>query len=139
MKKKINYLVFPIVGALILLSSCAKKMHFGTSVVSPGATGIVKVKKDANGNYALNISITHLAPSQMLTPPKKTYVIWLTTPTNDVRRIGQLKSSSGIISKAYRASLKTVTVFEPSKIFITAEDDALTDKPRDTVVLETVR
>lgn len=42
-------------------SSCARKISFSNSSVVPAATGKVKVKKDKNDNYRINVDIEHLA------------------------------------------------------------------------------
>ena len=54
-------------------------MHFSTSSVVPAARGSVKVKNDDNGNYSVAVKVTHLAPADRLTPPKKGYFVWSET------------------------------------------------------------
>lgn len=52
-------LLFPVAFALlaiISLSSCARKIAFNNSTVVPSATGNVKVKKDQNNNYSIDVS-----------------------------------------------------------------------------------
>jgi hypothetical protein len=60
-------------AVLICLGSFAqtKKVPFNTSTIEPGAEGTVKVKKDKNGNYNIDISIDNLADPKRLTPAKK--------------------------------------------------------------------
>ena len=71
---------------LICLASFAqkKKVSFNTSTVVPSAEGTVKVKKDNNGNYNIDISIDNLADPKRLTPAKKAYVVWLETQEKGV-------------------------------------------------------
>ena len=53
------------------------------------------------------------------------------------KNIGQLNSSKSFLSKNLKASLKTVSSFNPVKIFITAENDPGVQYPGYQVVLST--
>ncbi len=123
--------------AAFLLTSCAKKVAFPSSSVVPAADGNVKIKKDDNNNYAIEVSLKHLAPSKSLMPPKDYYVVWIETESNGIKNIGQISSSSGLLSSTLKASLKTVTSFRPRVVFITAEDNANVQFPGSYVVLRT--
>lgn len=114
-------------------------MMFNASQVVPAAQGHVKVKQDGNNNYEIQVSLKHLADSKRLTPPKETYVVWIETESNSIKNIGQINSSSGLISSTMKASLKAVTSFRPTSVFITAEDNANIEHPGNTVVLRTDR
>ena len=120
-----------------LLTSCAQKVAFPSSSVVPAAEGNVKIKKDDNNNYAIAVSLMHLAPSKNLVPPKEYYVVWIETETNGIKNIGQINSSSGLLSSTRKASLKAVTSFRPRAVFITAEDNANIQFPGSFVVLRT--
>ena len=127
-----------LISFVALLSSCAtKKMTFATSPIMPAATGSVKVKKDNNNNYAVDLKVLHLAPSGRLTPPKKTYIVWMRTADNGTQNIGQLNSSSSLLSKTLKGELETVTTYKPESFFITAEDDATIQNPNNYVILQT--
>lgn len=121
----------------IAFTSCSKKMHFAQSTVVPAAEGTVKWKKDKNGNYSVDASIIRLAEPNRLQPPKRIYVLWMNTKANGIKNIGQLKSSTGLLSKTLKASLNTVTSFEPVSFFITAEDDGSIPYPGSQVILTT--
>jgi hypothetical protein len=60
-----NILPF-LLGLFIIVAfgACAKKYYFTTSSVTPAAEGKVKLRKDNNGNYIIDVSITHLARPQ---------------------------------------------------------------------------
>ena len=120
-------------------SSCATKAHFEKSSVVPAAQGDVKVKKDKNNNYAIKIEISNLAEVDRLQPPRKAYVVWLVSSKEETQNIGQIESSSGTFSSKLKASFETVTSYKPSKIFITAEDDAAILYPSTQVILTTDR
>ena len=130
----LSLLMFTMV---IILTSCAKKIAFNQSGVVPGASGTTKIKKDKNQNYQLDISIRDLAPSKDLMPSKEYYVVWLETENNGIKNIGQISSSSSLLSRARKASLSTVTPFRPRSIFITAEDDMNIQYPGTYVILKT--
>lgn len=120
-----------------ILHSCSQKMQFLQSTVVPAAEGKVKLKKDNNNNYSIDLNISNLAEPERLQPPKKNYVVWIETEKNTFKNLGLLKSSSGFLSKALKASLNTVTSFQPKRIFITAEDDGDINYPYGQTVLTT--
>lgn len=119
------------------ISSCAKKMTFATSTITPAATGKVKIKKDKNDNYSIDVSVRNLAPSDKLTPPKETYIVWAETESNGVKNIGQINTSSGLFSKKLKASLHAHLPFKPNDVFITAEDSQNIQYPGSMLILTT--
>ncbi len=121
---------------LLLLNSCSNKIPFATSTVVPTADGSVKMNRDNNNNYSININIKHLAQPNRLVPAKTTYVVWAET-ANGTRNIGRLNSSSGLFSSTLKSSLKTVSPDKPTMIFITAENDANIQYPGSQVVMTT--
>jgi len=122
---------------LFSVSSCAKKMVFSTSTIAPAASGYAKIHKDKNGNYSIDVSLRNLAPSNKLTPPRETYIVWVETESNGVKNIGQINTESGLFSKQLKASLKANIPFKPIYIFITAEDSQNTQYPGNMVILTT--
>lgn len=117
---------------IFLFTDCSKKIIFLSSSVVPAATGYAKVKKNGNNNYVVQLNISNLAESNMLTPPKQTYIVWVVTDREETKNIGQIKSSDKL-----NASFETATAFKPAKIFITAENDPGTQYPGEPVVLTT--
>ncbi|MEJ7768276.1 MAG: hypothetical protein WKF89_10735 [Chitinophagaceae bacterium] len=135
-----NVLTIALVALIILsFGSCARKIRFEPSPVVPAAQGRIKIKKDNNDNYALQVSITHLAEARRLEPPKETYVVWVETERNGTKNIGQMKSSSGLFSKKLKASLNAVTSYKPTRVIVTAEYDGSIQYPGPQVVLITNR
>jgi len=136
-----NYLnkILTIITVLgfLFATSCTPKISFLTSQVVPAAEGTVKVKTDNNSNYTINLQVINLAEPERLSPAKSVYVVWMETANNGIKNLGQLKTSSGMFSKTMKSSLETVTAFKPSKIFITAENDATIQYPGYQVVLST--
>lgn len=123
--------------SVLFLTSCAKKVVFPESSMVPAAQGRVKVKKDKNNNYALSVRVENLPKPENLTPAHEDYVVWMETQNGSVKNIGRLVSSSGMFSKKMRASLETVSPFQPARVFITAEDNAGVQYPGGDVVLRT--
>lgn len=127
--------LFCILGGL-LLTACATKAKFMNSTVVPAAQGSVKVKKDANNNYAVSISVENLAQPNRLPQPQNVYVVWADTP-NGVQNLGRLNVDKGFISGKLKASLQTVSPYKPSRIFITGESSATASYPSAYVVMNT--
>lgn len=130
-------LIAAIASLSILFHSCSPKIEFATSTVVPTAEGSVKVKKDGNNNYSINIDIKHLAHPSRLVPSKALYVVWAETKENGTKNIGRLNTSSGLLSSTLKSSLRTVSPVKPTMIFITAENDAGVEYPGSQVVLTT--
>lgn len=122
---------------LVSLGSCARKVSFLTSSVVPAARGTVKVKKDNNDNYRIQVNLTNLAEVKRLQPPRQTYVVWMVTGQEAIKNIGQINSSTSLLSNKLKASFETVSSVKPNKIFITAEDDANIRYPGTQVILST--
>jgi hypothetical protein len=135
LKKKISAAL--VITMMFSTLSCSQKATFLTSSVVPSAEGVVKIKSDKNDNYVIELSVMRLAEPTRLTPPKVGYLVWMETEKNGVKNIGQLKTSSGMMSKTLKSSLETVTPFKPIGFFITGEDDVTTQYPGAVVVLKT--
>jgi hypothetical protein len=136
LKKNIFLSVFTLM-IVVSLNSCATSVNFLNSSVVPAARGAVKVKKDNNKNYVIQISLTDLAEASRLQPSKLTYIVWMVTDRDLTKNIGQLNSSKGFMSKQLKGSFKTVSSDKPVKIFITGEDDAAVQYPGTQIVLST--
>ncbi|TDE15190.1 hypothetical protein [Dyadobacter psychrotolerans] len=122
---------------LIAFSSCSKKFIFTESAIVPAANGTIKVKKDKNENYQVDLTVTNLAPADKLVESRNTYVLWANTSGNGTKNLGQLKNVKRLFSKTLRSELKTATPFEPESFFITAENKADINYPDGQVVLKT--
>lgn len=133
-KKKITIVM--VITLMLSIISCSQKIPFLTSSVVPSAEGAVKVKSDDNKNYIVQLNVMRLADPTRLTPPKVGYIVWMETEKNGVKNIGQLKTSTGFMSKNLSSALSTVTPFKPIEFFITGEDDVTALYPG-LVVLKT--
>jgi hypothetical protein len=116
---------------------CSKKVAFQTSSIVPAARGDVKITKDDNKNYLVEIKVENLAEVSRLSSSKEAYVVWMETEDSEVKNIGLIKSDSKFLSSKLKASFETVTPLKPKKIFITAEKDAETQSPDNQIILST--
>ena len=112
----------------------AKKIPFLISSVAPAAKGYVKIKKDDNKNYVIKVYVEDLAGIERIQPTKQTYVVWMVSDRNITKNIGRVSSSKNL-----SGFLETVSSFQPTKIFITAEVDESVQEPGTQVVLTTDR
>jgi len=124
-------------SVILILTSCEKKIKFLNSSVVPAAKGTVKVKQDKNKNYVVKVKIADLAEVERLQPEKQTYVVWMETDSGNTENLGQLKSSTGFLSKQHKANLETVSSYKPVRIFVTAEQDINVQTPDRKVYLTT--
>ena len=126
------FLVLPF-ALLQIFTSCSKNVKFENSNIVPAARGDISVKKDNNNNYNIKLEISYLAEPERLQPPKKYYVVWLSSEENQIPlNIGQIVGTSKLHVK-----FESVSSSKPKRIFVTAEDDASTQYPGQYVVLET--
>lgn len=125
------------VTIVMLTMSCSRKISFLNSAVVPAARGFVKVKKDNNQNYVIQVEVNNLAEVERLQPARKAYVVWMETTEEAVKNMGQIKSATKMLSSKLNASFHTVSVLKPTKIFITAEDESGIQYPANPVVLTT--
>lgn len=127
---KSSFRILSFIFAAILLSACSKKVTFPVSEVVPAAEAVVKVDKNSNENYEIELDVQNLAPAERLTPARRHYVVWMVTKKHGTINIGNLN-----INRKNNGELNTSTPYEPVRIFITAEDDTSPVLPSTQVVL----
>lgn len=128
-----------VLVSIMILAGCSNKVMFNTSRVVPAAEGYVKITKDDNGNKVVNIEIKRLTQPTRLQPSRDVYVVWMDTKDNGLKNIGQLRTNSSFFSSELKSSFSAITPFNPSKVFITAENDANIVRPSGVTVLSTDR
>jgi hypothetical protein len=126
-----------IILVMLFVVSCATSESFLNSSVVPSATGKVKVKKDNNQNYIVKVEIDDLAEVERLQTSKQTYIVWMETEKGNTENLGQLKSSTGFMSKQHTASLEATSPFKPIRIFVTAENESNARYPDQNTILTT--
>lgn len=123
--------------SMIIFTSCASKHVFLTSTVTPAARGFVTIKKDNNQNYAIHMEVKYLTEADRLLPARQTYVVWLVTKEVEVQNMGQINNIQTAGSNNLSATFETVSVHEPRRIFITAENDPAISYPEVRIILST--
>ena len=124
---------------LTLVACGSSKMTFENSSIVPAATGEVKIKKDKNENYAIDLTVNNLAEAKKLTPSKELYLVWMEDGKNPVKKLGRLDPSPGTFSKSLKGSMTALATTKPTKVFLTAEDNAEVAYPTGEVILTTNR
>ncbi|HET8886130.1 MAG TPA: hypothetical protein VFM70_07245 [Salinimicrobium sp.] len=123
--------IFIILVAVVFVG-CSNKIVFPNSEVIPAAEAVLKVEENKNNNYEINLEVEKMAKPDRLTPPRKTYVVWMISEKNGTINLGNLK-----VSDKNKATLQTVSPYKPIKVFITAEDTKSITVPSTQVVLST--
>ena len=123
--------------ALLQLTSCSSKHEFLVSSVEPAARGYAKVNRDKNENYLIHLNVEYLAEPERLDPPRETYVVWLDTKEKEPKNIGQIHHDKHSEAKNLKFSFETVSVYDPVRIYITAENDAAVSEPNEPIILST--
>lgn len=129
---KTIFFAIAAITTMFITSSCARKITFLDSSVLPAARGTAQIKQDKNKNYVIKLDFKYLAEPNRLTPPRKSYIVWMEGDGQQPKNIGQIKTSGKL-----NASFETVSPVKPQKIFVTGEDDASTQYPTTEVVLTT--
>ena len=109
---------------MLLITSCVTVRKFPVSATAPAADITATVKMDKQKNYIIKVTANYLASVERLSPPKRTYVVWIVTKDNGVKNIGLLNSKN-----AQKIKFETLSSFEPYEIFISAEDDGSVSYP----------
>jgi hypothetical protein len=102
---------------MMLSASCSSSVSFPVSAVAPAADISASVKQDKHDNYEVTVTARNLAEAGRIAPGKTTYVVWVVTTDGEVKNLGQLD-----VKNARTTSLSSLTAFEFSEIFITAEE-----------------
>ena len=135
--KRITFMGVLISVLLFSFSSCAVNSKFLDSSVVPAAEGKVKVTRDKNQNFNIQVRVVGLAEVERLQTNKNNYMVWMVTDQGKTENLGLLKSSGSMFSKKREASLETLSSYKPSRIFITAEENTNVEVPSEEVILTT--
>jgi hypothetical protein len=144
------YLAVMAIFTMLLVYSCAKKNvatakaetppteTLGTAIVVPAETkGQVQIKRDANSNYVIQISLKDLEAVNTVDPSAKAYIVWMYADKQMVKNLGQISSKTGWLSDKSKSSFEAISESKPTKIFITEEDMADVKKPGKKIIWST--
>lgn len=136
---------------LLTFYSCAKKSVAVAKTEAPSPTetpaatvvpvenkGQVQIKRDAAGNYIVQINLRELeAEGKLEATSKKAYIVWMNTDNEAAKNLGQINSNSGWLSDKSKASFEALSALKPTKVFITEEDYAEVKKPGKKIIWST--
>lgn len=117
---------------LFVLTACGSTAKFPVSSFAPAADITAKKKTDSHKNNTLEINAKNLASPDRLNPPGNNYSVWIVTPDQGIKNMGQL-----IIRNARSSSFKTSTPFEFNEVFITVENQGDLKYPSGTEISRT--
>lgn len=135
-------------------SACAKKTAAtgntanSTSTTSPVAAtgaaampenkGQVQITRDVNSNYVIRINLKNLEEFNKLeTGSTKNYIVWMDADQQKTKNLGEISSNAGFLADRSKASFEALSVYKPSKIFITEELNANAGIPGKNVIWST--
>lgn len=151
-------IAFTCITALVMangLQSCSKKTNASkaslTAGSEPAATATattpaaapeeikdgMQIKRDASGNYVIQLVIKDMQPVKLMKPAKEGYVVWIVNETNTTTSIGTIEGANTWTDKKDKTTFEATSALKPTKIFITAETDLKTEKPGTQVVWST--
>ena len=136
------------------LESCSKKSSSSKSTATftsePAVTQPVapppppveekdgmQIKRDAAGNYVIQLVVINMQPVKLMKPVKEGYVVWMTTEANVPVSIGTIEGANTWTDKKDKVKFEATSPVKPVKVFITAETDLKTQKPGSQIVWST--
>lgn len=119
-----------VVLALIWPFGGGRKVQMTNAPSVPGATGVINIGKDSNGNTKLQIQVKYLAQPSSLTPAKTAYVVWIQASGHEAKDQGVLK-----VGTDRSGTFETVTPYDEFVVFVTAENSPQPAAPSGEKVL----
>ncbi len=141
MKTFLNSTSFSSINFILVLvffsfAACSTKITFPVSRVVPAAEPDARVSKTKEGTYELSLNVSNLALPERLSPPKKFYMVWIDTPDQGVKKLGEIANNSGIFRNRGKAAFEASTLYRPNMILVTAENSLDVAYPGSHVVLK---
>ena len=97
----------------------------------------MQIKRDAAGNYVIQLLLKDLQPVKLMKPVKEGYVVWMVNESNVTTNIGTIEGANTWTDKKDKVNFEATSAVKPVKLFITAETNLQTDKPGTQVVWST--
>ena len=97
----------------------------------------MQIKRDAAGNYVVQLLLKDLQPVKLMKPAKEGYVVWMVNESNVTSNIGTIEGANTWTDKKDKVNFEATSTVKPVKLFITAETNLQTDKPGTQVVWST--
>lgn len=137
------------------MESCSKKSKSSKSANSPATSEPsidqsannavaaaeekdgMQIKRDAAGNYVIQLVIRDMEAVKLMKPVKEGYIIWMTNESNVTTSIGTIEGANSWTEKKDKVRFEATSALKPIKVFITAETNLVADKPGTQVVWST--
>lgn len=136
------------------LEACSKKSTTSKSAATVTAEPAVKepappspapveekdgmqIKRDAAGNFVIQLVVINLQPVKLMKPVKEGYVVWMVNEANVTTNIGTIEGANTWTDKKDKVKFEATSAVKPLKVFISAETDLNTQKPGTQVVWST--
>ncbi|MEP7237744.1 MAG: hypothetical protein ABI685_07765 [Ferruginibacter sp.] len=97
----------------------------------------MQIKRDANGNFVIQLVIVDLQPVKLMKPVKEGYIVWMMNESGVTSNIGTIEGANTWTTKKDKSRFEATSPVKPVKVFITAETDMKTAKPGTQVVWST--
>jgi hypothetical protein len=97
----------------------------------------MQIKRDAAGNYVIQLVVVNLEPVKLMKPVKEGYVVWMTNESNVTTNIGTIEGANTWTTKKDKSKFEATSVVKPVKVFISAETDLNAQKPGTQIVWST--
>jgi hypothetical protein len=97
----------------------------------------MQIKRDAAGNYVIQLVVVNLEPVKLMKPVKEGYVVWMTNESNVTTNIGTIEGANTWTTKKDKSKFEATSAVKPVKVFISAETDLNAQKPGTQIVWST--
>jgi hypothetical protein len=97
----------------------------------------MQIKRDAAGNYVIQLLLKDLQPVKLMKPVKEGYVVWMVNESNVTTNIGTIEGANTWTDKKDKVNFEATSAVKPVKLFITAETNLAAEKPGTQVVWST--
>lgn len=97
----------------------------------------MQIKRDAAGNFVIQLVIVNLEAVKLMKPVKEGYVVWMVNETGATSNIGNIEGANTWAARKDKTRFEATSAVKPSKVFITAETDLKAQTPGKQVVWST--
>ena len=97
----------------------------------------MQIKRDAAGNYVIELLLKDLEAVKLMKPVKEGYVVWMINDKDITTNIVTIEGANTWTAKKDKVNFQAVSAVKPVKVFITAETNIKAEKPGTQVVWST--
>ncbi|MBL7700668.1 MAG: hypothetical protein JNM14_00340 [Ferruginibacter sp.] len=97
----------------------------------------MQIKRDAAGNYVIQLVIVNLEPVKLMKPVKEGYIVWMTNEAGVTSNIGTIEGANTWTTRKDKSRFEATSAVKPTKVFISAETDLKAQKPGTQIVWST--